>query len=525
LYAIGLTGPVVLYLISLAFSRWAICGPPAWAGEMLVTPSSWLMMQDGCASDNTVKLLSESESIKVALYYLGAAAVIIVFFWTVIDANRTSLHGYYRDRLSKAFLIRRPPGSEEDAPPERNDRQRLESLGGKPIQEGYFRRFVVVPVRQMASRISHLRKPMSTATPRAAETSIVAPYHLINAAVNVQKAETSSISAKLGAHQQRSPDLRGRKADYFLFSQEFVGSAVTGYCRTAAMTRLDPHVNLGTAMAVSGAAAAPNMGTSTVRPLVFILTMLNVRLGYWMPNPRLANRLFNGRFVGRGLVGLVRMLNRVGPFYLLMEMFGQLHEGSRYVNVSDGGHIENLGLYPLLQRRCRLIIAVDAEQDPPRNMEGSTSDDADNKNGIAGHRFSGLAAAIRHARIDMGIDIDFLADAGLEHIGQNSKDGRHFAIAYINYGKDFPPGWLVYIKASLSGDENVYVRERRSRHPDFPHELTLDQFFDEAQFESYRALGHHAAKDLLDPYVNSDRNKQLIDSIVKGRPGPPRVGP
>jgi len=34
------------------------------------------------------------------------------------------------------------------------------------------------------------------------------------------------------------------------------------------------------------------------------------------------------------------------------------------LNISDGGHIENLGIYELLRRNCRLIIAVDAGADP-----------------------------------------------------------------------------------------------------------------------------------------------------------------
>ncbi len=174
--------------------------------------------------------------------------------------------------------------------------------------------------------------------------------------------------------------------------------------------------------------------------------------------------------------GLQRLLGKPGPFYLLLEMFGRLNERSLFVNVSDGGHIENLGLYALLKRRCQLIISIDAERDPKN--EG-------------GHKFKALAAAIRYARIDDGIDVDI----DLSAIGADN--GRHFALGRIDYGPSFPPGWLIYIKSSLTGDENPYIREYSLKNKDFPHESTGDQFFDEQQFECYRALSYHAVQDFL----------------------------
>jgi hypothetical protein len=57
---------------------------------------------------------------------------------------------------------------------------------------------------------------------------------------------------------------------------------------------------------------------------------------------------------------------------------------------------------------------------------------------------------------------------------------------------------LVYIKSSLTGDENDYVFHYKRRYAAFPHETTLDQMFSEEQFEAYRALGYHAAYGLFD---------------------------
>ena len=82
---------------------------------------------------------------------------------------------------------------------------------------------------------------------------------------------------------------------------------------------------------------------------------------------------------------------------------------------------------------------------------------------------------------------------------------------------------LVYIKASLSGDENDYVMAYKAAHTSFPHETTLDQFFSEEQFEVYRALGEHIARrflDGLDPAttIATDRN-ELLEMVRTAIPG------
>ncbi|MDZ7343448.1 MAG: hypothetical protein ONA90_02915, partial [candidate division KSB1 bacterium] len=314
-----------------------------------------------------------------------------------------------------------------------------------------------------------------------------APYHLINVALNLQNSD--------------DPELRGRACDFFIFSKHFVGSVRTGFCPTATMETFDRHLGLGTAMAISGAAAAPNMGTSTIKSLVFILALLNIRLGYWLPNP----------FVQRKPWYLRGPLLGVGPLFLMKEFFSKIDEKSRYVNLSDGGHIENLGVYELLRRRCKFIIACDGEADPDL-------------------RFASLVKLIRFARIDMGIDIEInLADLRKQ---QTRLSSQHGAMGKIHYSKD-ETGYLLYIKASITGDENVYIRDYQQRHPLFPHESTADQFFDEAQFEVYRALGHHVVKKLNIDIIktqtrkgqrNGDEIEQLfatLETQLQPRTSPP----
>ncbi len=353
----------------------------------------------------------------------------------LVEVNATSVHSFYRDRLSRAFIF----GLNKSGHVEFND----------------------------ALKLHELNAPGSSA-----------PYHLVNVALNL--------------HGSKDPNLRGRKADFFIFSKYFTGSVRTGFSDTTKMEELDNHLNLATAMAISGAAAAPNMGTTTVKQLVFLLTMLNVRLGYWLPNPREVNEQSSGKNL------LLRF--GVGARYLLRESLSQLDDTGSFINVSDGGHLENLGMYELLRRRCKFIISVDGEADPSMS-------------------FHGLVKLILYARIDMGIVIDI--DLNSIRKDEAGLSAQNWAVGTIRYG-DNEFGQLLYIKSSRAGDENEYIREYQSRNPNFPHESTIDQFFDETQFEAYRALGFHigdklftddAARDLFDNLEPKDPDNPINDLL------------
>ena len=69
-------------------------------------------------------------------------------------------------------------------------------------------------------------------------------------------------------------------------------------------------------------------------------------------------------------------------------------------------------------------------------------------------------------------------------------------------GKRREVGYLVYLKNSLTGDEPAPVLNYKATNPTFPHETTADQFFDDAQFESYRALGVHIAEHAFAGWVD-----------------------
>jgi predicted acylesterase/phospholipase RssA len=269
---------------------------------------------------------------------------------------------------------------------------------------------------------------------------------------------------------------------------------------------------LGTAMAISGAAASPNMGYHSSPALSFLMTIFNVRLGWWVGNPRRPDCWQkSGPFLGLG--------------YLLMELFGYTDDTGAYVYLSDGGHFENLGLYELVKRRCRFIIASDVGADKDLS-------------------FGDLGSAIRKCRSDMGIDIKIRTDRIVAG-GTPPYSKWHCTMADIIYEKsdplvrnENPNGVLLYIKSSLTSDESADVLNYKSCYPHFPHQSTADQWFTESQFESYRALGEHIMESALQPAVGILQQQtdlqQLMDTLgqfwknreeIQNVQWPPDTGP
>ena len=248
----------------------------------------------------------------------------------------------------------------------------------------------------------------------------------------------------------------------------------------------DCGIGLGTAIAISGAAANPNAGYHSSPGVAFLLTVLNARLGWWIGNPRFETWR--------------KSSPSSGLFYLLSELFGFSGVDRKFVQLSDGGHFDNTGLYELIRRRCRFIILCDAEQDDH-------------------YALNGLAAAVRKCRVDFGVIIDLPTDAIRKRKGGFS--AAHTAVGTVTYPDQPVCGHIVYIKASLTGDEPIDVLEYRSRHVEFPHQTTGDQFFDESQFESYRALGQHIVDGTFPnwggypepPEAYHSRLKSLITSV------------
>ncbi len=239
-----------------------------------------------------------------------------------------------------------------------------------------------------------------------------------------------------------------------------------------------PGIPLATATAVSGAALSPNDGYNSQPALAFLMTLFNARLGWWIANPRKPWIWPND---------MDQPTPRFGLRYLLSELFGESDDTSNYVNLSDGGFFDNMGLYELVRRRCSLIVICDGEED-------------------ANTTFEGMGLAIAKARIDFGVEIEFPADE-IEKLAPDkttNRSGAHFACGTIQYPappgdsstKDYS-GKIIYLKTAFVGDEPLDLIHYKREHPDFPQESTMNQWFTEPQFESYRRLGQLTAEKAI----------------------------
>jgi Patatin-like phospholipase len=295
------------------------------------------------------------------------------------------------------------------------------------------------------------------------------PFHVVNMTLNL--AATKNL-----AWQQR-------KASSFTVTPQSCGNPHLGYRATQVYGgpvddgSHTAGITLGTAMAISGAAVSPNMGYHSSPSISFLLTMFNVRLGWWLGNPGEAGAAVS-------TIDGKAYYEREGPLFalrpLLSELFGLTSDDSPYVYLSDGGHFEDLGLYEMVRRRCRWIVVCDDDQDGKRGFED-------------------LGNAVRKIWIDLGVRIIF-PDAPLLQAGADAKpaDIPYFALGTIDYVSDnpdpggkSPKGQLLYIKPIVRGDEDAAdVIAYQRANPDFPAQTTGDQWFDEAQLEAYRRLGH-----------------------------------
>jgi hypothetical protein len=352
----------------------------------------------------------------------------------LLNFNQLSLHYFYRDRLAETYLQTYAPAAGHD-------------FSGPEL-----------PLRDDAEMpLTHLHGCRVDAGGQPLPDCVTAsPLHLVVASLNL----TSS----------RDMTRRDRKSDHFIFSKLFCGSDTTGYVPTAWYR--SGRTKLARAMAISGAAASSAMGGETFFAEAFALTLFNARLGQWVENPR-----FRRGAWARWQERLV-----FWPFYLLREMLGSTDANRRLVHLSDGGHTgDNLGIVPLLKRRCAVIVACDAEADPD-------------------YSFGSLAEGLRQIYIDSNIKVDLvLTPMRPDHATGLST--RHCAVGRIRYPKEagLPEevGWLLVLKSSLTGDELARIDNYHQENPVFPQQSTADQFFDDNQFESYRELGYHVAKQSL----------------------------
>lgn len=242
-------------------------------------------------------------------------------------------------------------------------------------------------------------------------------------------------------------------------------------------------LTLGTAMAISGAAANPNMGYFSSALIRFPMALLNMRLGWWLPRPtkkakatRAADPFTAGKIWKAEFLGI------------------KDHTTDSFINLSDGGHVDNLGLYEMIRRRCARVLVVDAGADPKR-------------------QYQDLANVVRRVRIDFGVEITI---NGLKFGESSAENVGSFLPIYkgtIRYpDKNVEDGTLIIVRPEPHPSEPMDISAYGSRHTAFPHESTADQWFSEAQFESYRKLGEFTINNAISFYL-SDKGPSAKDNL------------
>ncbi len=376
-------------------------------------------------------------------YGINAVLLFVLGFFT--NPNALSFHRYYRKQLADLFL--RFAGDHKN-----------------------------IPLKDVFKVDS------------ANKSDYLAPYPLINTCLNLQ-------------NPGGGDKFKGSKAsDYFLLSPLFCGSKLTCYVPT------DRYIDyrkmtLPAAVTISAAAVNPGLGVYSNKLLSVLMTLFNARLGFWISNPIILEKSY----------AIVWW-----PVYFFKELMGRIGLSNKMINISDGGHIENLGVYELLRRGCRLIVSVDAGEDKA-------------------YGFADLNNLIIRARNELGLEIRFRSDQQPEELirprPSQVYSKKRFAIAdiyqwwedtkvihpdtqkeenhIVNFDEPRKVGTFIYVKSSvlapagkpyLSEDDD-YLKygtyKYKIYHPDFPHESTSDQFFDEIQWEAYYQLGQYLGADVL----------------------------
>lgn len=424
------------------------------SGPLFAVASVLLVLNIGAAN---TPLADGTGTRSVQILSFAVPAAVLAIIWVLGDVNSWSLHSYYKQHLSQAFALARvkvPDGStsptkvgNEDARPRKHECPHL---------------------------LSEVQPPQDF------------PQVLICATANIN--DYGKIPT-------------GFNAAPFVFSATEIGSDFVDKCPSPTYERLAPsRATLPTAVAVAGAAFSPAMGKMTRAPLRFLITIANLRLGVWIPNPAKAKKWQPEERGPRRWVWthVLRKTDKLTypkprPHYLLRELMGKNDLSALHLYVTDGGHYENLGLVELLRpgRDCKWIWCIDAS--------GETT-----------NSFGTIGEAFAIARSELGVEIDLDPRAQMAPDDNTPTIGGRTdvkfakstnAIGTFTY-RDHPEenGTLVIVKAGVTQNAPWDIRAYQEKHPGFPCDSTLNQLYSAERFDAYRALGTFAMNQALDTH-------------------------
>ncbi|MDH3459987.1 MAG: hypothetical protein OEM00_03225 [Burkholderiaceae bacterium] len=386
-------------------------------------------------------------------------------------ANASSLHSFYRERLTRAYLAVCNP------------------------QRGVLSALAAHDKADVTKVVQNDDLDMRKYRPELKG----GPIHLVNACLNQTRDDSSGLY---------NADRKGALLTVSSRAIE-VGTRVAVPLPATKSAMVSPSADVGTLgrwVAVSGAAASPGAGSYTSFGWAVLLFFLGLRLGYWMRAPHGAQ--------GTCPTGLMRLWKwAVKPLMLGSEVSATFFGRARpWWYLSDGSHFENTGVYALLKRRLDFIIVADNGADPD-------------------YQFGDLENLVRKARIDFGAEIEFYTrEEAARHFPDN--DGRitvlspqdmadnhsvrGVMLARVRYAPDaegaLHEATLLIVKPNQHDALDLDLLAYAQRHPAFPHESTGDQSFDEAQWESYQRLGEDLGRALNPAWL-----KQLPGWLTQGK--------
>ncbi|HEX2012568.1 MAG TPA: patatin-like phospholipase family protein [Roseateles sp.] len=427
-------------------------------------------------------LIAPGSALRAAVLALACLGFALLTAWNIDFLNLSSLHQFYRARLVRSYL-----GAANGMRfiGNGNDDTRLRPLEVPPREPDGGWRVASVDAMHRGDDL-----PMRHYAPHANG----GPVHLINCCIN------------------QTHDPRGG-----LFNQDRRGLPFTIGPSGLARVGLRPWrrlggvraMSLGSWMATSGAAFAPGLGGMTRTGVAVLAMTAGLRLGHWWDSRGLKDE--------RRERDKRRMPWLPKSAMVFDELRGRFDaERKRHWYLSDGGHYENTGAYALLAEECGLIVLADCGADPR-------------------YGFGDLENLVRKARIDLQTDIEFLRPARRQGGGEGAPPAfgslndlasaqsiSSVALARIHYRRSGAHGLLVVVKPNICPGLPVDLINFKRENPAFPQQSTTDQFFDEAQWESYFTLGEELGANLGDGLLHrlpdlADRQFVPDDGVSIGR--------
>lgn len=382
--------------------------------------------------------------------------------WNADNANASSLHNMYAARLARAYL----------------GAANAERFGGEDALQASAADTSPEALSDVTAVDESDDVPLRAHRP----TEQGGPIHLINVCLN---------------------QTRGHQTRLYNADRKGVPMVLSGYGidvghKPLPAGTLEGIGGLARWVGISGAAASPGAGVNTTPGWAALLFLAGARLGFWLD-------------LGDAYTALERGLAARAPrwwerrFAKMLRLYAEFR--AAYVGplapdwyLSDGGHFDNTGVHPLLQRQLDLIVLADCGADPK-------------------FEYADLENLVRKARIDYGAEIEFYrADEANRRFGPPEGAGparlvylspqelvdnhtaRGVLLARILYRADAQgrrrEGTLLVFKPNLHALLDVDILAYARRRRDFPQQGTGDQFFDEAQWESYHRLGEDFGTEL-----------------------------